>query len=42
MKTLFRSLDLWDLVEKGIDEDESEARLKEIRKRDGKALFHIQ
>ena len=42
MKTLFRSLDFRDLVEKGIDEDEGEARLKEIRKRDAKALFHIQ
>ena len=42
MRTLFRSLDLWDLVEKGVDEDEGEAMLKEIRKRDAKALFHIQ
>ena len=37
MRTLFRSLDLWDLVEKGVDEDEGEARLKEIPKMECKS-----
>ena len=38
-KTLFKSQDLWDLVDKGIAEHEEEARLKESRKKDAKALF---
>lgn len=43
MKTLFRSQDLWKLVENGYDEDTiSLANLKEIVKRDSKALFFIQ
>ncbi|XP_074585493.1 uncharacterized protein LOC141841246 [Curcuma longa] len=43
MKTLFRSQDLWDLVEKGFDdEDADESRLKENRKKDSKALFILQ
>ncbi|XP_021602892.1 uncharacterized protein LOC110608005 [Manihot esculenta] len=44
MKTLFKSQDLWDLVENGYADSDSddEARLKEIKKRDSKALFFIQ
>lgn len=43
MKTLFRSQDLWDLVEKGFaDTDADKARLKENKKKDNKALYSIQ
>lgn len=43
MKTLFKSQDLWELVEKGIAEGiEDEAKQKENQKRDSKALFVIQ
>ena len=43
MKTLFKSQDLWDLVENGYSEpDDDEARLKENKKNDSKALFFIQ
>ncbi|KAK5772832.1 hypothetical protein PVK06_049131 [Gossypium arboreum] len=43
MKTLFLSQDLWDLVENGYSEEEVAAEtLKDIRKRDAKALFFIQ
>ena len=42
MKTLFRSRDLWGLVEKGIDEEEDEHHLSENQKKDAKALFLIQ
>ena len=43
MKTLFRSQDLWDLVESGYDdEDADESRLRENRKKDSKALFILQ
>ncbi|KAG6470941.1 hypothetical protein ZIOFF_072029 [Zingiber officinale] len=43
MKTLFRSQNLWDLVEKGFDdEDADKGRLKENRKKDSKALFILQ
>ncbi|KAG8490935.1 hypothetical protein CXB51_014723 [Gossypium anomalum] len=43
MKTLFLSQDLWDLVENGYGEEEVAAEtLKDIRKRDAKALFFIQ
>ena len=47
MKTLFMSQDLWDLVSDGfvdlIDPTEDEAeRLKEIKKKDARALFLIQ
>ena len=42
MKTLFKSQDLWDLVENGYSEpDDDEARLKENKKKDSKALFFI-
>ncbi|KAH1098416.1 hypothetical protein J1N35_015337 [Gossypium stocksii] len=42
MKTLFKSQDLWDLVENGYTEPDEEARLKENKKKDSKALFFIQ
>lgn len=42
MKTLFKSQDLWDLVDKGITEGSEEAANKEILKKDAKALFFIQ
>ncbi|XP_059439044.1 ankyrin repeat-containing protein At5g02620-like isoform X2 [Corylus avellana] len=43
MKTLFISQDLWDLVEKGYSEiGVSADTLKELRKKDAKALFFIQ
>lgn len=47
MKTLFRSQELWDLVEDGfvdIEEPnaEEERRLREIKKKDVKDLFFIQ
>ena len=42
LKTLFRSQDLWELMDKGILEDEEEARLKETKKKDAKALFISQ
>ena len=43
MKTLFKSQDLWDLVKNGYSEpDDDEARLKENKKKDSKALFFIQ
>ena len=47
MKTLFRSQELWDLVESGYTEpDQAPAQpnqqLKETRKKDAKALFLIQ
>ena len=41
MKTLFRSQDLWELVEKGFSKHEEEARVKENRKRDASALYFI-
>ena len=43
MKTLFKSQELWDLVEKGYaDRDEEETRLRENKRKDSKALFFIQ
>ncbi|XP_009770138.1 uncharacterized protein [Nicotiana sylvestris] len=44
IKTLFKSQELWDLVENGfLDPDEGHAqRLRENRKNDSKALFLIQ
>ena len=39
MRTLFKSQDLWDLVENGYQEQDEEARLKENKKKDSKALF---
>ena len=42
MKTLFKSQDLWDLVENGYHDPDEEARLKENKKKDAKALFFLQ
>ncbi|XP_074298531.1 uncharacterized protein LOC141629425 [Silene latifolia] len=48
MKTLFKSQELWDLVENGYEEPEgnqpgeSSAQLRENRKKDSKALLFIQ
>ncbi|KAG8650692.1 hypothetical protein MANES_07G062460v8 [Manihot esculenta] len=43
MKTLFKFQDVWELVEKGVvDPATDEVRLKEIKKKDNKALFSIQ
>lgn len=42
MKTVFRSQELWELVEKGIGEGEDEARQRENKKKDAKALCLIQ
>ena len=43
MKTLFKSQDLWDLIEDGYDEKEKdEQKLKENKKKDAKALFFLQ
>ncbi|KAL9241306.1 hypothetical protein vseg_015437 [Gypsophila vaccaria] len=45
MRTLFRSQELWDLVEHGfkdVKSTEPDATLKETRKKDVKALFIIQ
>ena len=41
MKTLFKYQDLWDLVEQGVAEPDEDARLKENKKKDSKALFFI-
>ena len=43
MKTLFKSQDLWDLVENGFDtRDRDERRLREKKKKDSKTLLMIQ
>lgn len=42
MKTLFKSQDLWDLVQNGYHNLDEEGRLRENKKRDSKALFFIQ
>lgn len=42
MKTILRSLELWDLMEKGITESKDEAVERENKKRDAKALSLIQ
>jgi len=42
MKTLFKSQDLWDLIETGYADPDEEQRLKENRKKDAKALFFLQ
>ncbi|KAG8649243.1 hypothetical protein MANES_08G076035v8 [Manihot esculenta] len=42
MKTLFKSQNLWELVEKGYLEPDEETKLKENKKKDSKALFFIQ
>ena len=42
MKTLFKSQDLWDLVENEYPDPNEDARLRENKKKDSKALFFIQ
>lgn len=42
MKTVFRSQELWELVEKGAAEGEDEVKMKENKKKDAKALCLIQ
>lgn len=42
VKTLLRSQDLWDFVDTGFAETDEEARLKENKKKDAKALAIIQ
>lgn len=42
MSTLFKSQDLWDLVESGYSNHDDDARKKENCKQDSKALFFIQ
>ncbi|XP_073025197.1 uncharacterized protein [Primulina eburnea] len=42
IKTLFKSQDLWDLVENGYSGEDEEEKVKENKKRDAKALFFIQ
>ncbi|XP_074314353.1 uncharacterized protein LOC141649567 [Silene latifolia] len=43
MRTLFKSQELWDLVEDGFDDsDVEQQRLKENRKKDAKALLFLQ
>ena len=46
MKTLFKSQEVWELVEEGFVDlagsDEKAEKLKEIKKKDAKALFLIQ
>lgn len=41
MKTVFRSQELWELVEKDMVEEEDEAKLRESKKKDSKALCLI-
>ncbi|KAL3510882.1 hypothetical protein ACH5RR_030283, partial [Cinchona calisaya] len=42
IKTLFKSQDLWDLVENGYPDTDEESKLKENKKKDSRALFFIQ
>ncbi|KAK4425520.1 hypothetical protein Salat_1746000 [Sesamum alatum] len=43
MKTLFKSQDLWELVDKGYNEEGVVAdALKDLKKKDGKVLFFLQ
>lgn len=42
MRTLFRSHDLWDLVDQGFSEDDDEAIVKDNKRRDSHTLFLIQ
>ena len=42
MKTLFKSQELWNLVETGYVDPDEEGMLKENMKKDNKALFFIQ
>ncbi|KAK8475951.1 hypothetical protein V6N11_063162 [Hibiscus sabdariffa] len=42
MQTLFKSQDLWELVEEGIPETDDAAKTKENKKKDAKALYLLQ
>lgn len=42
MTTMFRSQDLWELLEKGFSEQDEQSRVKENKKKDAKALYLIQ
>ncbi|KAF7835699.1 Retrovirus-related Pol polyprotein from transposon TNT 1-94 [Senna tora] len=42
MKTLFKSQDLWDLVDQDFADPDEKGKLKENQKKDPKALFLIQ
>lgn len=42
MKTLFKSQELWDLVENSYVEEDEAQRRRENKKQDTKALFYIQ
>lgn len=42
MKTLFKSQDLWDLIETGFTGPDEEQQSKENRKKDAMALFFLQ
>ncbi|XP_039115501.1 uncharacterized protein LOC120250763 [Dioscorea cayenensis subsp. rotundata] len=42
MKTMFRSKDLWKLVEKGFSEEGDATRINESLKKDAKAMYLIQ
>ncbi|KAL3646200.1 hypothetical protein CASFOL_011380 [Castilleja foliolosa] len=42
MKTLFLSLDLWDLIEKGKSTEGNSAAVKKEQQNDAKALFYLQ
>lgn len=42
MKTMFRSKDLWTIIEKGFNQEGDRNRINESMKKDGKALYLIQ
>jgi len=42
MKTILKSQDLWDLVERGYTDPDEENRLRDNKKKDAKALVFIQ
>jgi len=42
MKTILKSQDLWDLVERGFADPDEENRLRDSKKKDAKALVFIQ
>ncbi|XP_039134877.1 uncharacterized protein LOC120272176 [Dioscorea cayenensis subsp. rotundata] len=42
MKTVFRSKELWELVEKGLVDGEDEVKQRETKKKDAKAMCLIQ
>ncbi|KAE8655756.1 hypothetical protein F3Y22_tig00117017pilonHSYRG00111 [Hibiscus syriacus] len=42
MQTLFKSQDLWELVEEGISETDDAAKMRENKKNDAKSLYLLQ